>query len=310
MRLSKGVTVWAVCATVLLAITLAWSDAARDGIGSLAQSMRARTVQAQTADAPAQLEWLGWMFFRLTSPRGKVILFSPWLNDPTAPFSNRDSPVRLEHIDVAHVILVPAGHGDDMGHAGPIARKTGAPIVAAFELATWLVGQGVESGKILRGGPGSRFEVEGIKIQVVNSVHGSGGPPLPGQPAQVYGGPALGFIVTLENGVKVYHAMSTAITQDLQLFGRLYKPHVALLAIGCCMYPEEAAMAAEFLMTDNPNLHSVFPTHHSSWFHPPAQQGAVFVREVQARRLRREVTAFDPKPGQTFLITANGTRAR
>ncbi len=307
MKRSRWTLVWAVAATALLVFSLASPDATRSVIGSLSGPLRSSTAQAQTQDAPAQLEWLGWMFFRLTSPRGKVILFSPWLNDPQAPFSNRESPARLENIDLAHIILVPAGHADDMGHAVEIARKTGAQVVATFELANWLVTRGVESGKILRAQPGSRFEVEGIKIQVVNSVHGSGAAIAPGP--SIYGGPALGFIVTLENGVKVYHAMSTALTQDLQLYGRLYKPHVALLAIGCCMYPEEAALATEFLMTDNPNLHSVFPTHHAS-FLPPAQQGSVFVREVQARRLRREVTAFDPKPGQVFLVNATSTRAR
>lgn len=308
MKRSGWFLAWAVVATALLVFSLASPDATRSVIGSLSRTLRSSTAQAQTQDAPAQLEWLGWMFFRLTSPRGKVILFSPWLNDPQSQFRHRESPVNLENIDLAHVILVPGGHGDDMGHAVEIARKTGAQVVATFELANWLVTRGVESGKILRAQPGSRFEVEGIKIQVVNSVHGSGAAVAPGP--SIYGGPALGFIVTLENGVKVYHAMSTALTQDLQLYGRLYKPHVALLAIGCCMYPEEAALATEFLMTDNPNLHSVFPTHHSAWFHPPAQHGNVFVREVQARRLRREVTAFDPKPGQMFLVSATGTRAR
>jgi L-ascorbate metabolism protein UlaG (beta-lactamase superfamily) len=96
---------------------------------------------------------------------------------------------------------------------------------------------------------------------------------------------------------------------DLQLYGRLYKPHVALLPIGSGMYPDEAAIAAEFLMTDNPNLHSVFPTHHAS-FLPASQQGPALVREVQARRLRREVTAFDPRPGQVFLVNATGAPAR
>ena len=309
MRFSKGITIWAVLATVLLAISLTWPDAPRRGLEALTQVGRERVAQAQTADSPAQLEWLGWMFYRLTSPRGKVILFSPALNDPQALFRNPESPLNLENINVAHVILVPAGHADDQGMAVEIARKTGAQVVATFELASWMVGRGVDTAKILRAQPGSRFEVEGLKIQVVNAVHGSGAPPLPGQAAAVYGGPALGFIVTLENGVKVYHGGSTALTLDLQLFGRLYKPHVALLPIGSGMYPDEAAMAAEFLMTDNPNLHSVFPTHHAS-FLPPTQQGSLFVREVQSRRLRREVTAFDPKPGQMFLVTANGTRAR
>jgi len=309
MKRSTLIVGWAIVATGLLVISTAWPEAPRRAVDSVAQALQPPVVQAQTADSPAQLEWLSWMFYRLTSPRGKVILFSPWLNDPRSPFSNRESPVTLDNIELAHVILVPAGHGDDVGHTVEISRKTGAEVVTTFELANWLVGRGVESGKIRRGGSGSRFEVEGIRIQVVNAVHGSGAAPLPGQLASVYGGQALGFIVTLENGVKIYHAGSTSLTLDLQLYGRLYKPHVALLPIGSGMYPDEAAIAAEFLMTDNPNLHSVFPTHHAP-SSPAAQQGSTFVREVQARRLRREVTAFDPRPGQVFLVNATSTRAR
>ncbi len=188
-----------------------------------------------------------------------------------------------------------------------ISKKTGAPIITTFELANWMVGRGVESNKILRSQPGFRFEVQGIKIQVVNAVHGSGAPPLPGQPAAVYGGPALGFIVTLENGVRIYHAGSTALTQDLQLYGRLYKPHVALLPISSGMWADEAAIAAEFLKTDNPNLHSVFPQHHAA-FLPPDRQARTFVEAVQAwPSLRGRVTAYNPKPGQAYYISARGT---
>jgi len=310
MRLSKGVTIWAFCATVLLAVSLAWPDAAGNGLRTLAEAGRARIAQAQTADAPAQLEWQGWQFFRLTSPRGRVLLFNPALNDPAAVFQNRESQLSLENLDAAHLIMVTAGHVDDQGMAVEIARKTGAQVATTFELAQWLVARGVESGKILRGGPGFRFEVDGIRIQFVGAVHGSGAPPLPGQPnLAVYGGPALGFVVTLENGVKIYHAGSTALTQDLALYGRLYKPHVALLPTGSGMPPDEAAIGTELLTTDNPNLHSVFPQHHAS-FMPPALQGAAFVRAVQTGRFRRGVTAFDPRPGQVFLINANGTRAR
>jgi L-ascorbate metabolism protein UlaG (beta-lactamase superfamily) len=304
-------TVWAVVATALLTISLAWPDRAGNIWEPVAQAVSVRSAQAQTQDAPAQLEWLGWQFFRLTSPRGKIILFNPALNDPAALFRNRESPLSLENVEAAHLVLVSAGHVDDQGMAVEVVRKTGAQLVTTFELSNWMVARGVETGKILRGGPGSRFEVDGIRIQVVHAVHGSGAPPLPGQPnLAVYGGTGLGFIVTLENGVKVYHAGSTALTQDLALYGRVYKPHVALLPTGCCMPPDEAAIGAELLMTDNPNLHSVFPQHHSSWAHPPAQQGAAFVRAVQAHKYRRGLTAFDPKPGQLFTINASGTRAR
>ena len=309
-RLGKRWTlVWAVAATVLLIWSVGWPETTHTAVRSLAHLAAPSRALAQTAESPAQLEWLGWQFFRLTSLRGKVILFCPALNDPRALFRNRESPLNLDDITAANLILATDGHADDQGMTVDIAKKTGASVVTTFELANWMVGQGVASDKILRSQPGSRFDIEGIKVQVVNSVHGSGAPPLPGQPAAVYGGPALGFIVTLENGVKIYHAGSTALTQDLQLYGRLYKPHVALLPIASGMFPDDAALAAEFLRTDNPNLHSVFPQHHAS-FSPPAQQGSLFVKEVQARRGLQGIRAFDPKPGQVFLVTASGTRLR
>jgi L-ascorbate metabolism protein UlaG (beta-lactamase superfamily) len=300
---------WAVAATVLFIWSVGWPDTTQTVVRSFSQIAAPSRALAQTAESPAQLEWLGWQFFRLTSLRGKVILFCPALNDPRAAFRNRESPLNLDDITTANLVLATDGHADDQGMTVDIAKKTGAPVVTTFELANWMVGQGVAADKILRAEPGSRFEVDGIKVQVVNSVHGSGAPPLPGTTTSVYGGPALGFIVTLENGVKIYHAGSTALTQDLQLYGRLFKPHVALLPIASGMFPDDAAMAAEFLRTDNPNLHSVFPQHHAS-FSSPAQQSSLFLKEVQGRRGLQGVKAFDPKPGQVFLVTATGVRLR
>ena len=301
---------WAVCATVALVVSVGWPGAVQEAGRSLSQALTTGPAQAQTPEMPAKLEWLGWQFFRLTSPRGKVILFNPALNDPRGLFLNRESPLTLDDINAADLILAADGHADDQGMTVDIAKKTGATVVTTFELGTWMVGQGVSTGKILRGEPGGRFEVDGIRIQLVNSVHGSGAPPLPGQAAAVYGGPALGFIVTLENGLRVYHAGSTALTQDLQMYGRLYKPHVALLPIASGMFPDETAIAAEYLRTDNPNLHSVFPQHYAS-SSPPTNQASLFVRAVAARRaLQGKVRAFDPKPGQVFMITTTGARSQ
>jgi L-ascorbate metabolism protein UlaG (beta-lactamase superfamily) len=307
-RSLSWVIAWALISTLLLVVAVGWPDATRTVVDTVGQNIRPRVAQAQSLDAPAQLEWMGWQHFRLTSLTGKVILFNPWLNDPAAAFSNRESPLKFDDINLAHLIVISSGHGDDQGNAAEISRKTGAPIVTAFELSPWLIARGVESAKILRSQPGSRWKVEGIGVQVVNAIHGSGAAAPPGQ-MSVYGGPALGFIITLENGVKVYHAGSSALTLDMQLYGRLYKPHVALLPIGSGMYPEEAAIAAEFLMTDNPNLHSVFPQHHASTL-PAELQAPAFVKAVRDRRLRRDVTPFDPRPGQVFLVTGSGTRPR
>jgi hypothetical protein len=75
------------------------------------------------------------------------------------------------------------------------------------------------------------------------------------------------------------------------------------------MFPDEAAIAAEMLMTDNPNLHTVFPQHHAG-FMPADRQGPAFVKAVKDHRYRRELSVIDPKPGQVFLVTGSGVRAR
>lgn len=309
-QLFAGTVIWALTATALLATSVGWPGALQDAATSLAQYVRPGRADAQPAIQPARLEWLGWQFFRVTTPRGKVILFNPALNDPRAIFRNQESPLSLEDIDKADLILASDGHADDQGMTVEIARKTGASVIATFELGTWMVGRGVDTAKILRSQPGSRWDLDGVRVQVVNAVHGSGAPALPNIPAAVYGGPALGFIVTLENGVRIYHAGSTALTMDLQMYGRLYRPQIALLPIASGMLPDDAALAAEMLRADNPDLVAVFPQHHSS-FMPPERRGRAFVDAVNARpALRGRVRAFDPRPGQTFLLTPSGVRVR
>src|SRR6202022_374519 len=181
-RLRKTWTlVWAVVATALLAFSIGCPDATQSAVRTLS-ALATTPALAQTPESPAQLEWLGWQFFRLTSPRGKIILFNPALNDPRAAFRHRESPLNLDDITAAHLILAADGHPDDQGMTVDIAKKTGAMVVTTHERAVWMGGQGVDTNKILRSQPGFRFDVDGIKIQVVNSVHGSGPAPLQGQP--------------------------------------------------------------------------------------------------------------------------------
>lgn len=89
------------------------------------------------SDAAAQaknvtVEWLTWSFYRITTPGGKVILTNPWYKNP-------DSNISLDDIPEADIILVPAGHPDEVGNTLEIAAKTGATIVASHELInlTW-----------------------------------------------------------------------------------------------------------------------------------------------------------------------------
>src|SRR5262245_38758302 len=87
---------------------------------------------------PLSITWFGHATFLLTSPGGRRILFDPWIaGNPSAP----ESAKNITEVDV---VLLSHGHGDHTGDAVSIARATGAPTVAPFELAEWLTKKGLQ----------------------------------------------------------------------------------------------------------------------------------------------------------------------
>ena len=75
------------------------------------------TALAQSGSV--KVEWLGWSAYRFTSPTGKVILTNPFFT------GNPDAVVKLEEITKADLILVPDGHGDEIGDTVALAKSTG-----------------------------------------------------------------------------------------------------------------------------------------------------------------------------------------
>src|SRR3972149_980477 len=97
----------------LVIILLATVAGATFAAGAMAQS------------GSVKLEWITWSFFRFTTPGGKVILTNPFITgNPDAA-----AGVKLEEIAKADLILIPDGHGDEIGDAVAIAKATGARIV-------------------------------------------------------------------------------------------------------------------------------------------------------------------------------------
>jgi L-ascorbate metabolism protein UlaG (beta-lactamase superfamily) len=248
-------------------------------------------AQAQAGGA-VTMEWLGWSHFRFTSPTGKVILTNPFVANP-------DSPVRVEDMTRADLILVPNGHGDEVGSTVPIAQQTGARTLSPFELGTWLMEQGVPMAQVVRSNPGARFRLEGITVRVVGSVHGSG---LPAPTATTpYGGPASGFVTTFENGLTVYFAGSTAATQDQALWAQMYQPDIAILHLGAGQEPKDFAMQVNLLTTGNPNLRTIIPHHHRV----VQTAGQTTIAEAQAalNEMGLPFQVMTPVIGQVYSFT-------
>ena len=238
-----------------------------------------------------KMEWLSWSHFRFTSPTGKIWLTNPHLDNP-------DNKTKLEDLK-ADVILVPNGHRDEIGKAPEIALRTGAKIVAPRELATGylrMVGK-VPDKQLVLAGIGDRFNIDGITVRLVHSIHGSGVP----DPTAPYGGPAAGFIITFENGLTVYHTGSTALHSDLALYGRLYKPDIAIIMLSGNRDPIDAAEMVRLLLTDNPNLKTVLPHHHR--VKPREGTATPAAMEAEIKKLGLPVTFLNPELGKVYSFT-------
>ena len=218
--------------------------------GAVAAALALSAGPAPAQSGPVKMEWLSWSIFRFTSPSGKIIVTNPFVTNP-------DSPVKVPDFPKVDVIVVADGHGDEVGSTHEIAIQTGAKIITPFEMwTTYFQPRNVPEAQMHRSNPGDWYRFDGITVRNVGAVHGSG------TPDKLYGGPAMGFMLQFENGLTVYFAGSTALTMDMQLWGMLYKPDVAILPLSNNRDPQDIVHMVRLLRTENPNLKTIIPHHH------------------------------------------------
>ncbi|HEV8675563.1 MAG TPA: MBL fold metallo-hydrolase [Methylomirabilota bacterium] len=257
--------------------------------GVVAAALAGWPTLAPAQAGPVKMEWFSWSIFRFTSPAGKVVLTNPFVTNP-------DSPVKVENFPKVDVILVADGHRDEVGSTDEIAIKTGAKIVTPFEMWTvYFEPRKVLEAQLHRSNPGDWLRLDGLTIRNVNSVHGSG------TVDKLNGGPALGFMIQFENGLTVYFAGSTALTMDMQLWGSLYKPDVAILPLSANRDPQDIVHMVRLLRTENPNLKTVIPHHHR--LQPPPGAPTPMAMENALRAAGLPVTVLNPELSKVYELT-------
>jgi L-ascorbate metabolism protein UlaG (beta-lactamase superfamily) len=187
--------------------------------------------------ADTTLTWLGHSAFRFDTSGGKRVYVDPFLNgNPKCPENELD-PERADIVAVTH------GHGDHVGDTVDIAKKHGSTVVAIVELSGWLGKQGVDDDKLPGPNKGGTVDVDGVKFTLVNAFHTGSAPD------GSYGGDPAGFVITTEDGKKLYFAGDTCLFGDMELIGRVYQPDIAIVPIGdhYTMGPKEASVAIELL---------------------------------------------------------------
>jgi L-ascorbate metabolism protein UlaG (beta-lactamase superfamily) len=191
------------------------------------------------------------------------VLIDPFLTGNPLADVGPDSFKTIDAIVVSH------GHGDHIGDAVAIAKRTKALVVANYEIVGWFDQRGV-LGHPLHIGGGRQFPFGHVKLTIAH--HGSTGPD-----GEALGNPA-GIILTM-GGKKVYHAGDTGLFWDMKLIAEMNGPFdAALLPIGdnFTMGIADAAKAAELV-----DAAVAIPMHYNTfgWIEADPNE---FVKRVQA----------------------------
>jgi L-ascorbate metabolism protein UlaG (beta-lactamase superfamily) len=230
-----------------------------------------------------RVRWLGHAALLIESD-SRTVLIDPFLTgNPKAAATAEEVP--------ADLVLISHGHGDHVGDAVAIARRTGATVATNYEISLWLQqpAQGLAGSKLqgLQHGGSFLFD-KSVRVKLTLAFHGSA------LPDGSNGGNPCGFVLTFPDGIKIYDAADTALFSDMALIGE-EGIDLAMIPIGdyYTMGPDDAVRAVKLI---KPRY--VLPIHYNTF--PPITQDA----DAWAARIKAETSA-EPvvlQPGDWFEI--------
>jgi L-ascorbate metabolism protein UlaG (beta-lactamase superfamily) len=222
--------------------------------------------------------WLGHGTFGLETG-GYKLLIDPYFSGNPAASTTIDK-VTTDFILVSH------GHFDHVTDLLDVARRTQALVICNLEIADWLGKQSIQTHAQQMGGG---FKHPFGYLKLTQATHGSG------LPDGSYGGNPCGFLLTTNDGKKIYTACDTGLFGDMRLIGE-EGIDLAVLPIGdnFTMGPDDALRAVKLIQPKH-----VIPVHYNTW---PliAQDAQAWAERVQAETSTR---AHVIQPGDSFEVT-------
>ena len=168
---------------------------------------------------------------------GVKILFDPFI-------TGNELAKGIVDVDTieADYMLVSHGHGDHVADLVSIANRTGAKVIAAYEVIKWAQAQGVKNVHPMNFGS-AHFDFG--KLHFLPAWHSSA------MPDGAYGGNPGGFLLQGKEG-NFYYSGDTCLMMDMQLIPRYAKLDFAMLPVGgnFTMDADDAAIAADFIKCD------------------------------------------------------------
>jgi L-ascorbate metabolism protein UlaG (beta-lactamase superfamily) len=254
----------------------------------------------QVSAQETKIKWFGHAAFSITTPKGKVLLIDPWLNNPLNPEA-KDGKNSLTAVPKVDYILLTHGHRDHLGDAVEIAKKTGAALICNPELAGNLVKladfpeKQAQTDAIMGIGGEINIADGEVTVAMTPAVHSSSvfNPKAGATEAErAYGGNPAGFVMIIKDGPTIYHSGDTAYFKDMETIGEQYKVDVALLNIGghFGMEPRMAAKAAQSV-----GARLAIPQHYAT-FPGISANADGFAAELK----RLKIPFYEMKPGETI----------
>ncbi|MCA0276479.1 MAG: metal-dependent hydrolase [Proteobacteria bacterium] len=202
-----------------------------------------------------KLTWFGHSAFRVEAA-GAKILIDPFLSgNPSWGKSWEQAADGATHVLLTH------GHDDHIGDAAEILKKTGAMLVANFEICMYLVGKGVSDKQINPGNIGGTVDCGGFTTTFVAAQHSSSASGAGG--TNTYLGNPAGLILHFEEERTLYHMGDTDIFSDMGLINELHEPKIGIVPIGdrFTMGGAVAALACQRFF----KFETVVPCHYASF---------------------------------------------
>ena len=215
-----------------------------------------------------KITWFGHSAFRLDFA-GRAVLIDPFFTgNPAFVGDAGQAAAGVSHILLTH------GHSDHVGDTVAIAAKTGAKVVANYELCMWLHSLGVQHIDPMN--IGGTTQQDGFSVSLVRAEHSSSDQNIP------LGNPG-GIIVQAPGEPVIYHMGDTDIFGDMALIHELYRPEVAMVPIGdrFTMNPRSAALAVRRYF----ELKAAIPCHYGSFPIIPGTADA-FITELEGHPTR------------------------
>lgn len=201
------------------------------------------------------------------SSQSATVLIDPFIKENSeCPYSVNEVVSKFGPFNCVAVTHISYDH---LGDAVTLASEYDIPVLTEPATAAFLRSEGIPDDRIQRVVWGLEAAVENMQIRALEVSHVSSttidGSTVTGLP--------LAFLLS-ENGTSVHHLGDTSIFSDLELFGQLYEPDVAMIGVGQAfvedshptgmprktreMTPDEAALAAKWLGSE-----TVLPMHYT-----------------------------------------------